>query len=80
MTAARRTLPAPLPAALVEYVERRTGLVFSEPRRDGPIAGWLAALADGDAASHRYLLLLRYAVLNLIALAHTRHPLAQRRH
>ncbi|MGH6898431.1 MAG: MotA/TolQ/ExbB proton channel family protein [Geminicoccaceae bacterium] len=38
-------------------------------RRANAIAGWFAALTDGDAASHRYLLLLRFAVLNLIALA-----------
>ena len=38
--------------------------------RHGPAtAGWFAALMDGDAASHRYLLLLRFTVLNLVALA-----------
>ena len=37
--------------------------------RDGSIAGLFAALAEGDAASHRYLLLLRFAVLNLVAAA-----------
>ncbi|MBN2362155.1 MAG: MotA/TolQ/ExbB proton channel family protein [Deltaproteobacteria bacterium] len=42
---------------------------LAEARRDSLIAGWFAALAEGDAASHRYLLLLRYAVLNLVALA-----------
>jgi hypothetical protein len=37
--------------------------------RASPIAGLFAALAEGDAASHRYLLLLRFAVLNLVAAA-----------
>jgi hypothetical protein len=40
-----------------------------EAPRDSLIAGLFAALAEGDAASHRYLLLLRFAVLNLVAAA-----------
>ena len=40
-----------------------------EARRAPAVAGWFAALTDGDAASHRYLLLLRFTVLNLVALA-----------
>ena len=42
---------------------------FLKARGDSLIAGWFAALADGDAVSRRYLLLLRYAVLNLVAFA-----------
>jgi hypothetical protein len=42
---------------------------FPEARRTNAIAGWFAALTDGDAASRRYLLLLRFAVLNVVALA-----------
>lgn len=38
-----------------------------ETRQDGSLAGWFAALAEGDATSHRYLLLLRFTVLNLVA-------------
>ena len=34
-----------------------------DAHRDSPIAGLFAALAEGDATSHRYLLLLRFAVL-----------------
>ena len=40
-----------------------------DARHDSPIAGLFAALAEGDAASHRYLLLLRFVVLNLVAAA-----------
>ena len=40
-----------------------------DAHRDSPIAGLFAALAEGDAASRRYLLLLRFAVLNLVAAA-----------
>jgi hypothetical protein len=42
---------------------------FPEMRRANPIAEWFAALQEGDAASRRYLLLLRFAVVNLVALA-----------
>ena len=42
---------------------------FPEARRANAIAGWFAALTEGDAASRRYLLLLRFAVLNVVALA-----------
>jgi MotA/TolQ/ExbB proton channel family len=42
---------------------------FPETRRANPIAEWFAALQEGDAASRRYLLLLRFAVVNLVALA-----------
>jgi hypothetical protein len=42
---------------------------FPEVRRANAIAGWFAALTEGDAASRRYLLLLRFAVLNVVALA-----------
>jgi hypothetical protein len=42
---------------------------FPEARGANAMAGWLAALTDSDAAAHRYLLLLRFAVLNLVALA-----------
>ena len=38
-----------------------------DAHRDSPMAGLFAALAEGDAASHRYLLLLRFTVLNLVA-------------
>jgi hypothetical protein len=38
-----------------------------ETRQDGSLAGWFAALAEGDESSHRYLLLLRFTVLNLVA-------------
>lgn len=40
-----------------------------DAHRDSLIAGLFAALAESDAASHRYLLLLRFAVLNLVAAA-----------
>jgi hypothetical protein len=33
------------------------------------LTAWLGALYDGDAAAQRYLLLMRFAVLNLVALA-----------
>jgi MotA/TolQ/ExbB proton channel family len=42
---------------------------FHEARRGSAVAGWFAALTEGDAASNRYLLLLRFTVLNLVALA-----------
>jgi hypothetical protein len=42
---------------------------FPETRRANPIAEWFAALQEGDTASRRYLLLLRFAVVNLVALA-----------
>jgi MotA/TolQ/ExbB proton channel family len=42
---------------------------FHGARRAPAIASWFAALAEGDAASNRYLLVLRFAVLNLVALA-----------
>ena len=42
---------------------------FPGARRAHAIAGWFAALTEGDAASRRYLLLLRFTVLNLVALA-----------
>lgn len=42
---------------------------FSEARRASSLSEWFAALKEGDAASRRYLLLLRFAVLNLVALA-----------
>jgi MotA/TolQ/ExbB proton channel family len=35
----------------------------------GGLTAWLGALYDGDAAAQRYLLLMRFAVLNLVALA-----------
>lgn len=39
-------------------------------RRDtGSLTSLFAAFADGDAASYRYLLLLRFSVLNLVAVA-----------
>jgi MotA/TolQ/ExbB proton channel family len=40
-----------------------------DAHRDSLVAGLFAALTEGDAASHRYLLLLRFAVLNLVATA-----------
>jgi hypothetical protein len=40
-----------------------------EARRTDTIGGWFTALTEGDPASRRYLLLLRFAVLNLVALA-----------
>jgi MotA/TolQ/ExbB proton channel family len=33
------------------------------------LRAWLGAFAEGEAAGHRHLLLLRFAVLNLVALA-----------
>jgi hypothetical protein len=42
---------------------------FPGARRAHTITGWFAALTEGDAASRRYLLLLRFAVLNVVALA-----------
>jgi len=33
------------------------------------LRAWLGALSDGDAAAQRFLLLMRFAVLNLVALA-----------
>ena len=38
-------------------------------RRGLALARWFAALSDSDAAARRYLLLLRFAVINLIATA-----------
>lgn len=35
----------------------------------GRLSGWLGALYDGDGAAQRYLLLMRFAVFNLVALA-----------
>jgi hypothetical protein len=35
----------------------------------GGVASWLAALSSDDAASYRYLLVLRFAILNLVAVA-----------
>jgi hypothetical protein len=40
-----------------------------EARRADPITSWFAALTEGDPAARRYLLLLRFTVLNLVALA-----------
>jgi MotA/TolQ/ExbB proton channel family len=40
-----------------------------ETRRADPITSWFATLTDGDPAARRYLLLLRFTVLNLVALA-----------
>jgi hypothetical protein len=40
----------------------------ASPRRSA-LAGWFAALAESDAAGWRYLLLLRFLVINLIATA-----------
>jgi MotA/TolQ/ExbB proton channel family len=51
------------PAASLDHAD------FSEARGANAMAGWLTALTDGDATAHRYLLLLRFAVLNLVALA-----------
>jgi hypothetical protein len=42
---------------------------FPGARRAHAIAGWFTALTEGDAASRRHLLVLRFAVLNLVALA-----------
>jgi hypothetical protein len=38
-------------------------------RGRGGLPSWLAALHDSDGAAQRYLLLMRFAVLNLVALA-----------
>ena len=35
----------------------------------GGLSAWLGALYEGDGAAQRYLLLMRFAVLNLVALA-----------
>jgi hypothetical protein len=40
-----------------------------ETRRTDPFTSWFAALTEGDPAARRYLLLLRFTVLNLVALA-----------
>jgi MotA/TolQ/ExbB proton channel family len=37
--------------------------------RQGPLANWFAVLSEDDTASYRYLLLLRFMVLNLVAAA-----------
>jgi hypothetical protein len=42
---------------------------FPQASRADAIGGWFAALTEADAASRRYLLLLRFTVLNLVALA-----------
>jgi hypothetical protein len=39
------------------------------PTPGSTVARWFAALSDSDAAARRYLLLLRFAVINLVATA-----------
>jgi hypothetical protein len=47
---------------------QRGGAPSLAPARAG-LAAWLGALYEGDSAAQRYLLLMRFAVLNLVALA-----------
>jgi hypothetical protein len=39
------------------------------PRPQGKLQPWFGAFADGEAAASRHLPVLRFAVLNLVALA-----------
>ena len=47
---------------------QRGGAPSLAPAR-GALPAWLGALYEGDGAAQRYLLLMRFAVLNLVALA-----------
>jgi MotA/TolQ/ExbB proton channel family len=55
--------PPPLATSLTRATDRQTR------RQASPWGAWFAALSDSDAAAQRYLLLLRFAVVNLIATA-----------
>jgi hypothetical protein len=53
--------------AASDFASRGGGPTLAHER--GVLSAWLGALYDGDAAAQRYLLLMRFAVLNLVALA-----------